>query len=74
MQIEEEYQDVLQNIEFAIVQVYREDRTLLDSDVLESLEALQRYYQAQARQRSASVKNGRCPYFSTGIIFTGAPQ
>ena len=53
MEIEEEYQDVLQNIEFAIVEVYREDPMLLDYDVLEGLEALRRYYQAQERQRPA---------------------
>lgn len=52
MAIEEEYQDVLQNIEFAIVSVYRRRRDLLDYDVEEALDALIYDYKAQQQQRS----------------------
>ena len=48
MAIEDEYQDVLQNIESAIVGVYRKTRALLDYDVLDALEALIRYYRSQS--------------------------
>jgi len=51
MAVEEEYQDVLQNIEFAIVRLYREDPSLLDYAVLDALQALIRFYQAEERQR-----------------------
>jgi hypothetical protein len=39
MAIENEYEDVLQNLECGIVQVYRHNRSLLDSDVSDALEA-----------------------------------
>jgi hypothetical protein len=52
MGIEEEYQDVLQNIEFAIVQEYRRDQTLLDYDVADALEALTRAYRSEAGGRA----------------------
>jgi hypothetical protein len=44
MSFEEEYQDVLQNIEFAIVSVYREEPALLDYDVEKVLNSLGRSY------------------------------
>jgi hypothetical protein len=44
MSIEEEYQDVLQNIESAIVGVYREQSQLTDYQVDTALEALGRTY------------------------------
>jgi hypothetical protein len=44
MSFEEEYQDVLQNIEFAIVSVYREEPALLDYDVEKALNSLGRSY------------------------------
>lgn len=47
MSIEEQYQDILQNIEFAIVQEYQRDRTLLDYDVADALEALIRMYRSE---------------------------
>ncbi|MBI2844200.1 MAG: hypothetical protein HYX78_12435 [Armatimonadetes bacterium] len=40
MRVEEEYMDVLQNIEFAIVGTYRKRRDLSDYDVMRALEAL----------------------------------
>jgi len=42
----------LQNIEFAIVEVYRADRSLLDFDAKDALDALVRHYHAQEEQRT----------------------
>jgi hypothetical protein len=44
MTFEEEYEDVLQNIEFAIVSVYRQEPALLDYDVEKALNSLGRSY------------------------------
>ncbi len=52
--IEEEYEDVLQNIEFAIVSVYREHSELLDYEVEKALNALVVAYQAEQQQRAPS--------------------
>lgn len=52
MAIEEEYEDVLQNLEFGIIQVYRQNRSLLDSDVSDALEALIRLYRSEQGNRS----------------------
>jgi len=52
MAIEEEYTDVLQNIETAIVSLYRQRRNLLDYDVDEALDALIDDYKAQQQQRA----------------------
>lgn len=51
MGIEDEYLDVLQNLEFAIISVYREQNELLDYDVDEALEALISDYKAENTQR-----------------------
>ena len=51
MSFEEEYQDVLQNIEFAIVNIYRQHSGLLDYDVETVLTALIQTYQAEQSQR-----------------------
>jgi hypothetical protein len=51
MSIEEKYQDVLQNIEFGIVSVYRQNAALLDYDVFDALEALTRHYAAEEANR-----------------------
>jgi len=48
---EDEYLDVLQNIEFAIVTVYRQNRDLSDYDVDKVLNALIRAYQSQQQNR-----------------------
>jgi hypothetical protein len=50
---EKQYEDVLQNIEFAIVAVYRENRELSDWSVEAALDGLLRTYQAEARGRTA---------------------
>src|SRR5216683_1543651 len=49
--VEEDYLDVLQNIEFAIVQAAHADRTLIDVDVLDAVEALVRHYGAEENGR-----------------------
>jgi hypothetical protein len=48
----EEHLDVLQNIEAGIVQVYRADRSLLDVDVKDALDALVRLYRAEEEGRT----------------------
>jgi len=50
-EFEVEYQDVLQNIEFAIVSVYREHSELLDYEVERALNALIVAYQAEQQHR-----------------------
>jgi len=49
---EDKYLDVLQNIEFGIVRVYREQPDLADWDVLDAIQALIRSYNAEMRGRS----------------------
>jgi len=48
---EERYEDVLQNIEFGIVRVYRDHPEMTDWDALAAIEALTRTYQAEAKGR-----------------------
>ncbi len=51
--------DVLQNIEFAIIEVYRSDPSLLDIDAKDAIDALIRYYHAEEEQRTPpNVKLG----------------
>lgn len=50
--IEEEFRDVLQNIESAVVGVYRANPDLLDAHVDDALDGLLRLYQAEARGRA----------------------
>lgn len=52
--IEEEYLDVLQNIEFAIVNVYRNEQALSDYDVSKILSVLISGYQAEHSKRDFS--------------------
>jgi hypothetical protein len=52
MSFEDEYLDVLQNIEFAIVNVYRKHRDLTDYDVERAVDALIVRYQAEQRKRT----------------------
>jgi hypothetical protein len=54
---EDDYLDVLQNIEFGIVTVYQADRSLLDAHAASALEGLMRTYQAEARGRAAPHLN-----------------
>ena len=50
--IEEEYQDVLHNIESALVSVYREDEEMTDWEALKAVKGLIRAYTAEQRNRS----------------------
>ncbi len=43
--------NLLQNIEFGIVEVYRADKALLDFDVKDAMDALVRHYHAEEEQR-----------------------
>ncbi len=51
MAVEDEYTDVLQNIEGSIVAVYKDEPRLLDLDVLEALDALIRGYVLEEQGR-----------------------
>ena len=48
---EERYQDVLQNMEFGIIQVYREHPEMTDWEALVAIEALLRTYRAEKKGR-----------------------
>jgi hypothetical protein len=48
---EERYRDVLQNIEFGIVQVYREHREMTDWHAESAVEALLHAYEREAQRR-----------------------
>jgi len=49
MTVEEQYPDVLQNIEWAIVTVFRRNPTLVDFDVENAVSALMAKYKAEAQ-------------------------
>jgi len=51
---EEQYEDVLQNIEFSIVKVYYEHPEMTDWQALAAVESLLRAYQAEAKGRQAA--------------------
>lgn len=51
MKVDEDYQDVLQNMEFGIISVYRENEELLDYDVDTALKALIRHYRDEQSGR-----------------------
>jgi hypothetical protein len=53
MTVEEEYLDVLQNIEFAIVSTYRDHPEMRDGDVIYALEAVIDAYRAEMASRPA---------------------
>jgi hypothetical protein len=55
--IEEEYLDVLQNIEFAIVNVYRSEQGLTDYDVSKIMNVLISAYQAELSKREFRKPN-----------------
>jgi hypothetical protein len=52
MRVEDEFTDVLQNIEFAIVSVFRQDKSVLDMNVLDAVNALTRGYEAEEEGRN----------------------
>ncbi len=49
--VEDDYLDVLQNIEFIIVQSAHDETSLIDMDVLDAMEALVRHYVAEENGR-----------------------
>lgn len=51
MKFEEEYEDVLQNLESAIIRIYRNNPELVDHDVRLALKNLTRTYQTENSQR-----------------------
>src|ERR1017187_10896044 len=50
--VQEKNLDVLQNIEFGIIHVYRADRSLLDMDAKDAIDAVVRHYHAEEEQRT----------------------
>jgi hypothetical protein len=56
MKIEEQYEDVLQNIESSVVGVYRTHPELTDWDVELAYEALIQFYNAEAHGRPVEVR------------------
>ena len=54
--IEEAYEDVLQNFETAIIIIYRQTPQLTDYSVMEALDVVVRSYEAQARGRETSPR------------------
>jgi hypothetical protein len=57
MAIEEEYEDVLQNIEMGIVQVYREHPEMVDWDALSAIESLIHRYSAEAQGKQVAPRS-----------------
>jgi hypothetical protein len=55
MGLEDTHLDVLQNIEFAIVNVYQEQGDHLDYDVMRALDALINVYRAESRGHTPKV-------------------
>jgi hypothetical protein len=56
MNVEDKHLDVLQNIEFAIMQVYQEKPDLIDIEVLNAIESLSHLYTAEAQGKSGTVR------------------
>ncbi|SRR5579883_2444786 len=56
MSFEQEYQDVLHNIESTIVMYYREHPDLIDVEVEAALEWLIKYYNAEAQGKTSSYR------------------
>lgn len=54
MGVEDQHLDVLQNIEFAIMQVYESTPDLIDAEVLKAIENVTRIYSAEAQGKSGS--------------------
>jgi hypothetical protein len=54
MSVEEKHLDVLQNMEFAIIQIYRSTTDLIDLEVLNAIESLIRTYNLEVKGGFAS--------------------
>src|SRR6266480_1045319 len=52
---EEQFLDVLENIEFAIVLEYQKDSSILDQDARDAVAALVRHYEAEQEKRSVGA-------------------
>ncbi len=59
MGVEDEHLDVLQNIEFAIMQTYQEIPGLIDAEVLNALEALIYLYNAEMQGKAGLSRSLR---------------
>lgn len=59
MSVEEEHLDVLQNLEFAIVEIYKKTPDLIDAEVLTAIESLIRIYGAEAQGKSIRSRSIR---------------
>jgi hypothetical protein len=57
MNVEEDHLDILQNIEFAIISVYKDEPLLMDFDVENVVNALIMHCQAQAQKRDTRLPN-----------------
>ena len=55
--VEDKHLDVLQNIEFAIVEVFRADHALHDLDVQDAVNALVRHYHVEDEHRRPPTAN-----------------
>jgi hypothetical protein len=55
--LEEEFMDVLQNIEFALVTIYNEDEEMTDYEAENAINSLIRLYTAEQRKRDAPDLN-----------------
>ena len=56
MRVEEEYPDVLQNIEMAVMAAFRDEPALIDLHVLDAIEALIRRYTCEEQGRGSSKR------------------
>lgn len=59
MSAEEEHSDVLQNLEFAIVEIYKKTPDLIDAEVLTAIESLIRIYGAESQGKSIRSRSIR---------------
>ncbi|MEO7649182.1 MAG: hypothetical protein ABIZ80_01840 [Bryobacteraceae bacterium] len=53
---DDKYLDLLQNIEFGIIEVYRSDRSLIDIDAKDAIDGLTRHYRAEEEHRTPPVR------------------
>ncbi len=56
MNVEEEYQDVLQNLEEAIIAYYRENPELIDSEVETAISWLIKVYSAESQGKTTGYR------------------
>ncbi len=56
MKLEEEYEDVLQNMEASIIALYRQNPDLIDLEVSAAIEWLSRIYSAEAQGKTSKPR------------------